>query len=99
KISPSSSGTTGLIDRASSATSAASALNRASIRVSSGLRATRNGIDGRIGDRARSAGPVGSDELQEDEDDETDEGERLGEGDAEEHRGLDLAGRLGLAGQ
>ena len=36
--------------------------------------------------------------LQEDEDDEADEGQRLGEGNAEEHRRLDLAGGLGLTG-
>src|SRR5690349_16173151 len=37
-------------------------------------------------------------ELDEDEDDETDQGERLGEGDAQEHRGADHARGLGLAG-
>ena len=36
-------------------------------------------------------------ELEEDEDHEADEGERLGEGDAEEHRRLHLPGGLGLA--
>ena len=38
--------------------------------------------------------PGRSDEL----DDETDEGERLGEGDTQEHRGADVAGHFGLAG-
>src|SRR3954469_12233947 len=37
-------------------------------------------------------------EAEEDEDDEADQGERLGEGDAEEHRRADHAGSLRLAG-
>ena len=45
-----------------------------------------------------SADPLLSGEVDEDEDHEPDEGERLGEGDAEEHRGADHAGGLGLAG-
>src|SRR5215204_3432647 len=40
----------------------------------------------------------GSGELQEDEHHEADQGERLGEGDAQEHRGAHHAGRFGLAG-
>src|SRR5262245_42121058 len=40
----------------------------------------------------------GSGVLEQDEDHEADQGQRLGEGDAEEHRGAHQAGRLGLAG-
>ncbi len=57
-------------------------------------RRTNNGLAA----PTRGTGGCGSDELEEDEDHEADEGERLGERDAEEHGRLDLAGRLGLAG-
>src|SRR5438445_2407954 len=48
--------------------------------------------------RIRTVEAPGSGELEVDEDHEADEGEGFGEGDAEEHRGPDHAGGLGLAG-